>query len=82
LVNPSDAEKAWDAWNKAGLSAICKANNIHLVATSKISIIKALVDARIKPTAPPSEYRAQNASSSSTSPPLSQQQKRAFRGSR
>ena len=82
LSNPSAAEKAWEAWTKTGLVAICHENKIQLVTTSKISIIKALVDARIKFRAPPPEHRALPTSSTPTSPPLSQQSKKAFHGSR
>jgi len=82
LINPSDAEKAWDAWNKAGLTAMCQSNKIQLFVTSKVSIIKALVDAHIKPSAPPPEYRAQTAPPTSLSPPLAQKQKRTLHGSR
>ena len=74
LVNPSDAEKAWEAWTKEGLQSLCKTQKIVLVTTSKVSIIKVLVAAGIKFSAPPSNYRAQPPPKSTT-PPQAPQKK-------
>jgi hypothetical protein len=71
LINPSGTEKAWEAWSREDLTSICVSKNIHLVATTKISIIKALVVEGVKFYAPPSKYRAQ-APPKSTTPPQTQ----------
>jgi hypothetical protein len=68
LLNPSEAEKAWEAWTKEGLTSLCNTHKIHLVSTTKASIIKVLVAAGIKFSAPPGKFQAQPPSKSTTPP--------------